>query len=269
MSGIPFVRVRSRGRVGADVFERLGLAPSQVAPSGLVDDLAWFRTAAFDPDRVDPQVRAFYEGAGRYHLDTVVRPATWFRPALVLFSLVASRIGQTDFPYRVPLGESSLTNRIGPLRIDGHPAARSWVRTWQVAQRAPRVLYAAAYSRHANGPQRYLDIAFPFPHGTLTSILRFVDSDRGGTELTTDHPGGETRRHAGIWWVGRRRALRLPMSERIRVWPGDAPGLPEPIAGRSADVVAEHHIRFLGLVILTLHYVARAEPASDSTTRTS
>jgi hypothetical protein len=238
--GLPASRLSADTEVRADFLERTGAVdPARATPRGLVADLASFAGPRFHPEAVHPAIRAFYEDTGAFHLD--VTPA-WARgpvPALGrrAWSRIASRRGQMEFPMG---GEEGLQSRLVPVRedADGRGGVRGWIRT----RADGRALYVAAYSTHAWAGERYANIAFPMPRGSLTSVLRWEDlPGRAGGVLLTTHPG-ERPGDQGVYFVRRGRPLRLPINETIAVWVD------------SSGARARHDVRVLGLPFLTLHY---------------
>ncbi|HWM87527.1 MAG TPA: YndJ family transporter [Kofleriaceae bacterium] len=259
-AGRPHSLLCSRGAVGADFFARRGLETAREA-HGLVDALEELGHAGFDPARVAPAVRAFYERTDAHRL--VVRPRwrTGFRTGARLWSRVARAMGQLQIPVAAERGDEPIGSRVVALDDrDGRPGARAWLRTFADG----RAMYAAAYATHRLGATPYMNIAFPVPRGNLASILRMdpLPGDARGDAVvltTRDQPGHPG--DAGIWLVlriGRRAApLRLPMQETIRVWAAGMPGVPPDLAtwaAAGATAVARHELWLLGVRYLVLDY---------------
>jgi hypothetical protein len=245
--------------VGADFFERTELAdPIATDPRGLVDDIGAHRQQGFDPSALAPAVVHFYEHTAQYALETLARPHRLMKLPLALFGRMARRIEQTDFPFGAAAGEAVAHSRIFAVRDEGAGGERrrAWVRTYTI-DTAERVLYAALYSTHRHRARTYMNIAFAYPFGNLTSILRFTNLPDGGAELTTHNTPDDTRRDGGIWWITRHLSIRLPMQESIKVWPADAPDLPPALRHTRASIVAEHRLYLFGRRYMTLFYIAR------------
>lgn len=257
---IPFSRSRSRWRVGGDYLERSKLAdPASPPPTGLFDSFSDFAGPNFDPAIIDPAVEDFYLNTTAYHLQTLAMPRPLMSPLIRLFLLLAATIRQTQFPVGVALDDMEVASRmvaIDPVR-DNREGARGWVRTYSRRGRTA-VLYTAIYSTHKDRSGRYLNIAFPFPGANLTSILRFRNIDGAGAELTTDQVIGRKRSTPGVYWVTRKWALRLPMTESIKVWPVGAIDIPDRLAllANNAKIVAEHRLFLCGRRYMTLLYLA-------------
>lgn len=70
---IPFSLIQGKGKIGADVFANLAVldhAPKH-KPTGLVDDMQTYRSARFNPDRIDEDIIRFYEHTDEYELHFV------------------------------------------------------------------------------------------------------------------------------------------------------------------------------------------------------
>ena len=266
--GVPFSELAAGARVGANYFERRGLVTAQPdPPRGLVESLDDHRRGALATERVQPAVRAFYERTADHEL--LVRPR-WqplFKLAWRVVRPLARAIGQMDLPIESERVTDRVASRIVPLdvRRDGRHGARGWVRTFE---RDGRAMYVAAYATHRHEGTAYMNIAFPLPFGSLTSVLRmdalFLGGPDLGVELTTRGPS-RAPNDAGIWWIVRGLgALRMPMNETIRVWSTTTRVPPHAIDTAElpgATAVARHELWFLGMRYLTLDYVIRPKPA--------
>jgi hypothetical protein len=160
---------------------------------------------------------------------------------------VAVRLGQLLLP--VATAEQLIQCRLLPLddRCDGRPGARGSVR---VAADTGAVQQVAAYAVHGDDRARYMGTAFPLPGGNLTSIHR-LEADRfQGLSLTTlplaDRPGDE-----GVWFANAWLPLRLPIDDRIRLWP--IPSKPDGVDD-DTTVQALHEMWLFGIRFLTLEY---------------
>jgi hypothetical protein len=253
--GLPFSRLESRFRVGPDFFERIGgvLAGGR-SPSGLVDNLSEYRRIDFDPDRVHPAVRAFYEDTAHHELIVSAEWRRGFRSAAHIYKRLASVIGQMDFP--APRESAlSISSRILPIRdeLDGRSNVRAWIRTYSDSGSA---VYVAAYATHSVDDEAYMNIAFPLPGGNLSSILRIENLDPNGVLLTT-LPSVKGVGDQGVYFANRLVPLRLPFNETIRVWPAvhASTVLPKHIeVPPGTSVIAQHDVWLVGVNFLTLNY---------------
>lgn len=248
-AGVPFSRLRSPGRVGADFFA--AHAPTAApAPAGLVDTLAVFDRPGFVSAAVHPEVRAFYEATERFTLTVAARWRFPFRLAGRAWHRFGRAIGQL----MLPTGDAAprdMPSRIVAVEADadGRPNVRGWVR--QLGRGGPPV-YVAAYATHRDpAGQTYMNIAFPTPWSNLASILR-IDHDParpGGVVLTTCSVGQDDRGDQGVYLATALGAARLPMNETIDVW--------AEASGDGTVLRARHVLWLLGLRYLELDYAIR------------
>jgi hypothetical protein len=242
-AGIPFSRLRSRGTTGPGFFEREGLVVGrEPRPTWLVDELASYARPYFDPARLAPAIRAFYERTEEHALLVTPHWRRGFRALGHAYGRYARRAGQMRFPMGGATGGEPIRSRILAVddARDGRANVRAWVRTYE-ATGDP--VYVAAYSTHVERDQTYMNIAFPFPGWNLTSILRLEERPGGGV-LLTSFASPRTWGDQGVYAVGAWWRVRLPIDETIAVWTEDG-----------ETVLARHDMRFLGIRFLTLDYV--------------
>lgn len=255
---IPFSRLRSRGRVGGDFFEREGLVAvvdEAVRPRGLVDSLAAYDRPDFQSATLAPELRRFYERTEEYKL--LIRP-DWrpgFRLAARIYkSVFSSRIEQMNFPLDAESREDRIVSRILPIRdeLDGRAHVRAWVRTYSASGRA---VYAAAYSDHRRDGRTFMNIAFPLPGANMTSVLRLnTVADRPGALVLTSFPERQNRGDEGVYLATRWFYFRLPINETIAVYPADESAARNQTAGPEILLTARHDMYLFGLRCLTLEY---------------
>jgi hypothetical protein len=251
--GVPLSPVAAGLWVGPDFWAREGLElAGGPAPGGLVDavaDLAWEDLPA---EAVPGPVRDFLERTGRFELLALPRWRLGFRTGGWLALRLSRLVGQFDIPF----GPSTVLTRLVPLRAgaDLREGVRGVVRTYA---HDGRTMQVASYATHAFGVARYLNCAFPLPGGNLAGLLRLdpVRDPAGqtiGAELTT-RPLGRGPEGAGIWYVWRGPALRLPLDETLSFWPAPAavPELP------GATLEGLHRMRLFGLEFLRTRYLLR------------
>jgi hypothetical protein len=239
----------------ADVAARHGLTIERHAKdAGLIPELAALRGEHFDPDRVDPRVREFYEHTTRFALD--VWSQTYFPSNLALFLLVTTisrQVNQLNFPLSPLESAHGMSSEIIALRNpDGSLRYTGWFRT---LGDAARVLYTGFYMTERT-PNRgpCVKVVFPMPYGNATVVLAPQVGPDGALVLDSsgkrfgdpgfyrvhDRGGGRVR----IWQI---RTLR----ERFRVYVDD-----------HGVVRCDHSVRFLGLPVLSLHYKMVRLPAA-------
>ena len=211
---------------------------------GLIPDFAVLASSGFDPGRVDPKIRDFYENTARYRLDawaTVYFPA---RVALwLLVTTISRRVQQLDLPLNGLDTARGITSEIILLR-DSSGAVRytGWFRR---LVDDGRVLYTGFYmTQQIPGGVTCVKTVFPMPDGNATVLLRPVNEGTG-LRLTSEGSGfgdaGFYRMHRTgesllIWRVGR-------LDESFHLY-----------VDQQGCVRADHEIRFFGLGVTTLRY---------------
>jgi hypothetical protein len=255
MAGLVFSRLASAGRTGPGFFERL--APTgRSQPTGLVDDFTEYARPDFDPLRVAPEVRRFYEQTSSYTLWVVPDWKRGFRLGGKLWGAFARRVQQLVLPGDTRLQRHGVKGAIVAIddSVDGRHQVRGWIRTY-ASDGMP--IYVAAYSSHVTRGMRYMNIAFPLPFSNLSSILRLDhDSPTGsGLRLTScalaEAPGGDQ----GVYLANRLLPVRLPLNETIWVWTAEGTPTTEPPCDEPTVVLrARHEMWLLGVKYLELHY---------------
>lgn len=254
--GIQFSPVTARGRVGADFVERRGLAdPDAPTPRGEMDDLAAFARPGFDPARVHPVVRDFYERTADYRMASRARWHRPFRAGAALAAPLTSYLAQLNLQGPREDGWRWLASEFVALAPERDPrdGARAWIRTTEDGE----AVFVALYGSHVSDGERLVNIAAPLPGGNLSTALRIAHLDAGaetGVELTTFGPDDP-----GLYWVTPPLAFALPLDQRFRVWPaahgwGNAPGVPSDPTGGDAVALATQEMWCLGSKFLTVEY---------------
>jgi len=276
--GIPFSPVTADWYVGPDFPERAGIVDDDApTPAGEMDDLDAFARPDFDPGRVHPEIRAFYEETSAFSMTYQARWHRPFRTGAAFASRATSRIEQLNLPAPGDERSRKLESRFAPIdpAADPREGARAWVRTDPETGEA---VFVALYAHHegrspserASGgtasaedgqkgsrvDERLVNIAVPLPGWNLSTILHLealdTETEAGaGLRLTTraaGDPGLYAVRDHGYW---------LPMDQTFTVWPADAPGAPAPPeidADGDPDLVATHEMWLLGMQFLTVSY---------------
>jgi hypothetical protein len=231
-----------------EVAEREGLALERRATDGgLVPSFDALAGDAFDPSRVHPLVREFYEHTTAFAMD--VWSKTYFPAKLALALLVTTisrQVDQLNFPLSPLDTAHGLASEIVLLRApDGGIRYTGWFRT---IARSERVLYTGFYmtARVPEEPSPCVKVVFPMPRGNATVVLRPEVQADGSLVLDS-----ASRRFggAGFYRVQARDAERArvwrirTLRERFHVYVDDA-----------GVLRCDHAVRFLGLPVLTLHY---------------
>jgi len=217
--------------------------------AGLLPDFAALRGPAFEPDRVAPAVRDFYEHTARYRLAVDARWSPLFLPlGHLLVGTVSRRIAQLNFPLLARDVAAGMISQV--LRLcdpaTGQTRFTGWLRLQGATAHPVYVgLYGIARPPREAGP--CVRVVFPLPHGSSTVLLRPSIAADGSFRLDSN---GRRFGEAGYYRIHQdRRGVRraryvLALKESFRLWP--APD------GR---VHTDHRVRFFRLPILRLHYV--------------
>ncbi|MFB6221457.1 MAG: hypothetical protein ABEH90_08470 [Halolamina sp.] len=253
---VPLSPVAAGWFVGPNFVHRAGLvAEDPTSIDGELDDVGTLAGDTFDPDRLDPEVRRFYERTGAYDLRYRTRWHPPFRTGAALATRVTSRIEQLNLPGPDDESWHRLESRFldveepgadekaapeQPVRED----VRAWVRTNPVTGEA---VFVALYATHHRGGDGFVNITVPLPGGGIDTVLRPVNLDRGDGEGTgvrfttygTGDPGLYLRTPVG--------ALELPAEQEFEVWR-------EAEDGDRTGLRGTHEMWLLGRRLLTVEY---------------
>lgn len=199
--GVPVSPVDAGWRVGRSFLHREGLAAEgEPEPAGLTDpdDLA---SEGFDPDRVDPEVRRFYERTADYEMDL---RATWhlpFRAGAALAGQLTGVVGQLDLPgpkdgswHRLDGRFVAVDEPTTPPDLPDREGVRGWVRT-DAGSGEP--VFVALYGTHAVDGDRVVNIAAPLPGGNISTVLWPTNLD-WRADLDVDDDWGEGGGRGGV-----------------------------------------------------------------------
>ncbi len=213
---------------------------------GLIPNFEALRSAAFDPARVHPKIRDFYENTSAHRLDTWA--STYFPANIALWLLVTTisqRVEQLNFPLDGLDTAHGMTSEIILLRRPGGEIRYTgWFRK---LSRKEQVIYTGFYMTESvpNSEGPCVKVVFPMPDGNATVILRPENDDTTGFRLVS---AGASFGDVGFYRVQRE-------GDGLRVW--RIASLHEAFAlyvDEEDSLRCEHEIRFLGLRVLTLHY---------------
>ena len=239
------------GRIGAAFYsllaerERLQIHPA--AEAGLLPDFDALKGGNFDPARVRPEIRDFYEHTSCYHLEA------WSEAALLtrfflwgLTKFVSRRMDQLNFPVSSLELAGGMSSEVLPM-VDGAGRRRytGWLRRLLATE---RVIYTGLYSTEKppdySGP--CVKVSFPLPLGSATVFLRPEAQDDGSFKLISSGTRfGEPGFYRMVevdpehWKVRYIRTLR----ETFHVY-----------VDPRGTLRTDHLVRFLGLNVLRLHY---------------
>jgi hypothetical protein len=260
---IPFSPLVAKGYVGSEYLDRHDIDTTEEM-IGEVDDFSVFARPDFDPDRVHPAVRRFYERTTEYQLTYNVVWHRGFRIGAALVSPLTRWIEQLNLPGKPESRE--LRSRIVGLASQADPRrdARAWIRVDPSSREA---VFVAIYAHHQRDGITYTNIAVPLPWANLSTVL-YVDAlnretDNGGATLTTNI-GDDS----GLYLVTPLCVIKLPMEQRFRVWPADTsdPDAPdiqnttENTSTQPTGIVAVHEMWLYDRKFLTIQYRGGIDP---------
>lgn len=244
-----------RGRIGAEFYsylaerEHLEIRPSPDA--GLIPDFDALKGAGFDPAKVRPEIRDFYERTSRYRLDAWSEAAVSTRFFLWgLTRAVSRQMDQLNFPVSSLELAGGMTSEVIPMvDADGQLRYTGWLRRMVATE---RVIYTGLYSiqRPAAYPDPCVKVSFPLPLGSSTVFLRPEAQPDGSFKLISSgsrfgDPGfyRMVEVDSDHWRVRFLSTLR----EVFHVY-----------VDKQDTLRTEHLVRFVGFAPLRLHY--RMEP---------
>lgn len=175
---VPFVvpLAERQGYVGVDYLRRYADSVGAVfqrnpADIGIVDTIERLAGPEFDPDRVHPLIREFYEHTSRFKLSITPRWRPWMRlPYLLYRETVARPLGQANAPFRLEEVERGVESWIDVIDVDddGVPDFRAWIRAYQDSKEP---LYVGIYTTVRDDDTGYVSVGFPLPSGSFTATL--------------------------------------------------------------------------------------------------
>ncbi|WP_435319659.1 hypothetical protein [Haloarchaeobius sp. TZWSO28] len=251
VTDVPLCPLTARGRIGSNWVARSGVGTGEDLP-GEMDDLDTFARPDFDPALVAPTVRDFYEQTRQYDLALTAEWHRPFRTGAWLASLLTGALEQLNLPAPGDSRVRHLTNHLERLdpAADPREGARAWVRTDRDTGEG---VFTAMYATHARGDERFVNIGVPLPFTNLSTVLSIRHlGDAGAVELLSDADGDP-----GLYLVTPVGSFELPVKQRFRVWPVDAPGAPPALDG-NASVVATHEMWLFDRQFLKVRYAGVA-----------
>jgi hypothetical protein len=249
------------GVIGTGVYQRIAdeqkLEIGQPPDAGLIPSFENLRGPSFDPDRVDPRIRHFYEHTALYRLE--VWSEVYFAGKFVLWLLVefiSRRMDQLNFPISSLEVAKGMTSEIVQLRDpnSGKLAYTGWLRRFRSTG---KVIYAGLYSETQMPGEANPCVKVTFPcYGSSNVYLRpcaYADATFGlvSTGAAFGRSGFYRVVESGAdhWRVRNFTTLH----EIFHVY-----------ADEDGVLRTDHEITFVGLTILKLHYkMTLAQSAKD------
>ncbi|HEV8583551.1 MAG TPA: hypothetical protein VGT02_01135 [Methylomirabilota bacterium] len=164
-----------------------GLRVVRPATSGLVPDLGALAGPDFDPARVHPRVRDFYEHTSAYELDAWAEWCGVFRPfGWALARLFSRRLQQLNVPLSALDTSRGLTSAVLQLVDPATGAVRhtAWLRE---LRGSGDVLYAGTYSiaRAPGYGGACVKVVFPLPNGNAVVLMRPMPTADGSLSIVS------------------------------------------------------------------------------------
>jgi hypothetical protein len=260
---VPF-EARSR-YVGADYVEQLaelrgGSFRRNPPDVGILASLDSLDGPTFDPGRVHPLIREFYEHTSRFRLSIVPEWRRWMKPGYEIFKrLVAEPLGQAAIPSNIEEAQRGMVSTIDTIDLDGDDEIdiRGWIRTFADSGKP---IYVGIYTTFRHDGRGYVSVGFPIPSANFTATLLPCNEGEDELVLTSrtelPFPG-----HYLSSVDSERDALTvlklLAFQERIHVYVDDG------------ELKTDHSFSLAGQRFLTLHYEIErlaAEAAGAPTT---
>jgi len=239
----------NRQYVGADYFRDLararGAGFKRNAPDiGIVESMDALRGPRFDPDKVDPLIREFYEHTSRFKLS--IAPV-WRRRMLPFYWLfkryLAQPIGQANLPFDVAEAQRGIVSVIDTIDFEGDNLidVRGWVRAFEDSGEP---IYVGAYTTFRHEDIGYVSVGFPLPASNFTATLLPHNHDGSGFLLKSHGTGLPFPGHyLSVIEADELTVFKLPtFGEEIEVYV------------RDGQLRTDHRFYLGGLNFLTLYY---------------
>jgi hypothetical protein len=239
------------GVIGTGVYQRIAeeekLEIGQPPDAGLIPSFESLRGPSFDPERVDPRIRHFYEHSALYKLE--VWSEVYFAGKFVLWLLVefiSRRMDQLNFPISSLEVAMGMTSEIVQLREprSGRLAYTGWLRRFRSTG---KVIYAGLYSVSQIPGEANPCVKVTFPcFGSSNVYLRPCVYADGTFGLVST---GAAFGRSGFYRV----VESGPEHWRVRNFT-TLHEIFHVYADEEGVLRTDHEITFVGLTILRLHY---------------
>ena len=171
---VPF-EARSR-YVGGDYVEQLakvrgGTFRRNPPDVGILASLDSLEGPTFDPARVHPLIREFYEHTSRFGLSIIPEWRRWMKPGYEVFkALVAQPLGQAAIPSNIEEAQRGMVSTIDTIALDDDEVIdiRGWIRTFADSGKP---IYVGIYTSFRHEDRGYVSVGFPIPSANFTATL--------------------------------------------------------------------------------------------------
>ncbi|RYX84864.1 hypothetical protein EON83_07945 [bacterium] len=242
----------SRGAIGAQFYLPLAkhenLSVREDADGGLLESFDALRGPNFDPDKVHPLIREFYEHTSRFEFDVWSEASPI--PSLFLWMLtrfVSQSMDQLNFPVSsLELAHGMKSGVVTLHRADNTRAYTVWLRQLNASGRMIYTEFCGiGQPPLAQGP--CLKVSFPLPHGSSTVFLRPINEQNGAFRIESQgQKFGDSGFYRMVASGGKKHwdvRYLASLHEKLHLYV-DAKGV----------LRTDHSISFMGLTILRLHY---------------
>jgi len=185
---VPF-EARSK-YVGADYVEQLakvrgGTFRRNPPDVGILASLDGLDGPTFDPGRVHPLIREFYEHTSRFRLSIIPEWRRWMKPGYELFKrLVAEPLGQAAIPSNTEEAQRGMVSTIDTIALNDSEEIdiRGWIRTFADSGKP---IYVGIYTSFRHEDRGYVSVGFPIPSANFTATLLPCNARDHGLVLTS------------------------------------------------------------------------------------
>lgn len=250
------------GRIGAGFYDAYARESGlrvvrDDAGAGLLEDFEVLRGEGFEPARVRPEIRYFYERTARFGLDVRVE---WRRPSgnppRTFLYLVGRTVEQMNLPVASSVADVAMSNEV--IRLADPPSGKTryagWLRRSAITGEAILAgLYETCVLPGREG--RFFKGVYPLPGGCVAVIFRPENRPDGSLTLVSD---GRRFGEEGYYRVhrtgaGTLRVKTVPMTERLHV-----------AVGTDGGLRARQDFVFCGVRFLVLRYEISRHPLKRS-----
>jgi hypothetical protein len=239
--------------IGADFLQTLaqeseGRFTRNPPDIGIVESLDALSGPHFDPSKVDPLIREFYEHTTRFKLNIIPDWNPWMKPIFWWFKTnIAQPIGQANIPFNMEEAQSGVVSYVDTIEYGSSEdikTLRGWTRAFEATGEA---IYVGIYTVVRHDEVGYVSVGFPLPESNFTATLMPYNQRESFFLLKTRDTDVDFTGHY-VTFIddddGALDILKLPlMDEEIDVFLDDAGALK-----------TDHRFYFGGFHFLTLHY---------------
>lgn len=228
---------------------------------GIVASLDALAGPHFNPAKVNPLIREFYEHTTRFKLsiepewNLFIKPFFWFFKRFIV-----QRIGQADLPFNTEDTQRGMVSYIDIIEYESEndqhdhiETLRGWIRAYEDSDDA---IYVGIYTVVRQNDTGYVSVGFPLPEANFTATLMPFNNRETGLLLKTQDTGSMFTGHY-LTDIdnddGSLTILRLPtMGEEIDVFV------------REGHLKTEHRFYFGEYRFLTLYYTIERKPEANA-----